>query len=118
MSRTRLIGQRGEDLAAAWLIARGRQVVDRNWRCAAGELDLITLDGDQLAVVEVKTRTGVGFGHPAEAVTAQKLHRLRRLTGLWLAAHHCRPAGIRVEVLAVLLPSHGPVRYELLAGER
>lgn len=118
MSRTQHTGQRGEQLAAAWLTARGRVVIDRNWRCPAGELDLVTLDGADLVVVEVKTRRGLGFGHPAEAVTTEKLHRLRRLTAHWLAAHDLHPAAVRVEVLAVLLPPSGPVRYELLAGER
>lgn len=118
MPDRRSTGRRGEDLAARWIEARGWRVIDRNWRCAAGEIDLVALDGRQLVIVEVKTRTGTGCGHPAEAVTDAKLHRLRRLAVHWLAAHDERPAGVRVDVIAVLLPPGGPARIELLAGER
>ena len=62
------VGRYGEKVAAAYLVEQGWQVLDRNWRGAAGELDIVALHGDELVVVEVKTRTGDGFGHPAEAV--------------------------------------------------
>ncbi|WP_169165894.1 YraN family protein [Cellulomonas taurus] len=111
------IGRRGEALAAQWVRSRGWRVIDSNWRCPAGEIDLVALDGEHLVVIEVKTRTGTGFGHPAEAVTASKLGRLRRLAAHWVAAHDLRPASIRVDVIAVLLLGHR-ARIELLAGER
>jgi putative endonuclease len=117
MDRQR-IGRRGEDLAARWITDRGWQVIDRNWRCPAGEIDLVARDRDHLVVIEVKTRTGTGCGHPAEAVTATKLHRLRRLAAHWLAAHDLHPASVRVDVLAVLMPPGGVPRIEWLAGER
>src|SRR5690606_3999779 len=94
------VGRYGERVAAAFLVERGWQVLDRNWRGPSGELDIVALDGDELVVVEVKTRTGDGFGHPAEAVTAAKLARLRRLAGQWLADHDVHPAGLRIDVLA------------------
>lgn len=97
------VGRYGEDVAEAHLRGRGWQVLERNWRCRDGELDLVALDGDELVVVEVKTRRSIAFGHPAEAVTAVKLARVRRLAAQWLAAHDVHPRSVRVDVIAVLL---------------
>ena len=110
------VGRYGERVAAAFLVERGWQVLDRNWRGPSGELDIVALDGDELVVVEVKTRTGDRFGHPAEAVTATKLARLRRLTGQWLASHDVRPRGVRIDVLAVHAGGAGAARVEHLVG--
>lgn len=116
MTTRQQTGRTGEDLAADWVRRRGWAVLDRNWRCADGEIDLVVRDGDDLVVVEVKTRRGLGFGHPAEAVTRAKLARLRRLAARWLSAHDLHPAGVWVEVLAVLLlPGAEPV-VERLEG--
>lgn len=110
------VGRYGERVAATYLTDAGWEVLDRNWRCASGELDIVALDGAELVVVEVKTRTGDGFGHPAEAVTAAKLARLRRLAALWLGAHDLHPAGVRVDVIAVRTSAAGAARVEHLAG--
>lgn len=110
------VGRYGEDVAAAHVTAQGWQVLDRNWRVAAGELDLVALDGDELVVVEVKTRRSTAFGHPAEAVTALKLGRIRRLAAQWLASHDARPASVRIDVIAVLLPRRGAAQVEHLVG--
>ena len=67
------VGRRGEQWAAERLEELGWTVLDRNWRGHAGELDIVALDGDELVLVEVKTRTGRGFGRPAEAVPDTKL---------------------------------------------
>lgn len=98
-------GVEGERLAAAWYEARGYQVVDRNWRCEIGEIDLVCRGPGLVVVVEVKARASDRFGHPAEAVTPAKQQRLRRLAGSWLAAHRDRSRGIpevRFDVAAVL----------------
>lgn len=110
------VGRYGEDVAAAHLTARGWRVLDRNWRCAEGELDVVAMDGDELVAVEVKTRRSTAYGTPAEAVTASKLARLRRLTALWLAAHDVRPASVRVDVVAVLLQDRGRAVVDHLVG--
>ena len=73
------LGAHGERRAARCYEDRGWQVVARNWRCRDGELDVVARDGQALVFCEVKTRTGTGFGHPAEAVTASKRRRLRSL---------------------------------------
>jgi putative endonuclease len=98
-----LIGRRGEDAAACHLVQQGYSVLDRNWRCRWGELDIVAADGSALVVVEVKTRTGHRFGTPAEAVTAAKYQRLRRLAGLWLDGQPSRFTAIRFDIVAVLL---------------
>jgi Predicted endonuclease distantly related to archaeal Holliday junction resolvase len=110
------VGRHGEQVAVRHLSERGWQVLDRNWRGEDGELDVVALDGDTLVVVEVKTRRGEGFGHPAEAVTGRKLRRLRRLAGQWLSEHELRPRQVRVDVVAVTLPRRGAARLEHLEG--
>ncbi|WNB84921.1 YraN family protein [Cellulomonas sp. ATA003] len=110
------VGRYGENVATRFVQDAGWQVLDRNWRGADGELDIVALDGTALVTVEVKTRRGVGFGHPAEAVTARKVARLRRLTAQWVAAHDVRPRSIRIDVIAVLVPRSGAAHVEHLVG--
>ena len=97
-------GRYGEDLAAQHLAAAGMQLLDRNWRCREGELDAVARDVDgTLVFVEVKTRSGTGFGEPAEAVGQVKARRLRVLACRWLAEHG--PGGgvdLRFDVIAVV----------------
>ena len=109
MSRAEL-GAMGEQLAVDHLTALGLTVLERNWRCRYGELDVIAADRGLRSVVfvEVKTRTTDGFGGIEEAVTPQKLRRLRRLAGLWLAAQQAGWAQIRIDVIGVRI-GRGPV---------
>lgn len=97
------IGALGEQLAVDHLQSLGLRVMERNWRCRYGELDVIAVDdAAQTAVfVEVKTRTSDQFGGVAQAVTPQKVRRLRRLVGLWLATHDGRWAQVRIDVVGV-----------------
>jgi putative endonuclease len=78
------LGARGEELAVAWYTGQGYTVLGRNWRCREGELDLVVSRDHCVVFCEVKTRTGTGFGLPAEAVTGEKQRRLRRLATRWL----------------------------------
>ena len=110
------VGRYGENVAASYLARAGWQMLDRNWRGPAGELDIVALQGTELVVVEVKTRSGDGFGHPAEAVTARKLARLRRLAAQWLDAHDLRPTSVRIDVIAVRTSPCGAARVEHFAG--
>ncbi|TCN58350.1 putative endonuclease [Rhodococcus sp. SMB37] len=103
MGRNQEVGIHGEELAAEHLESTGMVVLERNWRCRYGELDLIAQDGAVLVFVEVKTRTGLGYGTPAEAVTRVKAERLRRLAGLWLADQDRRWDRIRIDVVTVVL---------------
>lgn len=110
------VGRYGENVAASFLTQAGWQVVDRNWRGPSGELDIVALHGSELIIVEVKTRSGDGFGHPAEAVTPAKLARLRRLAGQWLDAHDLHPTGVRIDVIAVRTARSGAASVEHLVG--
>ena len=108
------LGRRGEQLAADYLVGTGMALVERNWRCALGEIDLIMRDGSETVFVEVKTRAGLGYGHPLEAITAVKLARLRRLAGAWCEAHPGEAAGMRIDAVAVVAPRGGGVTVEHL----
>ena len=113
------VGAYGERLAARYLARRGLQVLERNWRCAQGEVDIVALDGDCLVVCEVKTPPGPSFGDPVEAVTWRKAARLRRLAACWLAEHPGQVSGVgdvRVDVVGVLRPRTGPARVEHLVA--
>lgn len=87
MARKDELGRTGEQLAVEHLTTAGYTILDRNWRCSLGEIDIVAQQGATTVVVEVKTRSGLGFGHPLDAVTPRKLARLRRLAGAWCEAH-------------------------------
>ena len=96
------LGRAGEERAAAWYVERGYTLVDRNWRCRHGEIDLVVRRGPLVAFVEVKTRGGSAFGSPLEAVTFEKRRRLRRLAAAWIAAAPERPVEVRFDVVGIL----------------
>jgi putative endonuclease len=108
------LGKRGETLAASHLVASGYEVVERNWRCKIGEIDIIATKDDELVFVEVKTRSSLAFGHPLEAITVQKLARLRQLAGAWCDAHPGHHRRIRIDAIAIIAPTHGLVEIEHL----
>lgn len=96
-------GRAGEDRAAAYLRGVGWQIIDRNWRCPQGEIDIIAHDGRRVVVVEVKTRRSEMFGHPFEAVDARKRDRLWRLVAAWAGAHpeHARGRPVRIDLIGI-----------------
>lgn len=100
----RSVGSGGEDAVAAWYEEHGYKVVARNWRAGrAGELDLIARRGRTLVFCEVKTRSSLAFGAPAEAVGRQKQLRIRRLAAQWLREARPGPADrLRFDVASVL----------------
>ena len=108
------LGRRGEELATTFLVDAGYTVLDRNWRCNQGEIDIVAFDGTETAFVEVKTRTSVAFGHPLEAITTLKLARLRRLAAAWCQAHPGNHDRIRIDAIAVIAPLSGAAQIEHL----
>ena len=110
------LGAYGETVAARHLARAGLVLLDCNWRCDEGELDLVLREGDLLVVCEVKTRTGTGCGTPHEAVTEVKLDRLRRLAERWRAERGVRPAGVRIDLVAVLRGARGAAEVEHVRG--
>ena len=111
-----LLGRHGEDLAAGYLESLGMLVVERNWRCSEGEIDIVALDGDALVIAEVKTRRSLDYGHPFEAVGQEKLARLHRLGSAWCRARELRMPLRRVDVIAVVDDGGGEPVLEHLKG--
>lgn len=120
--RKDLLGRRGEELAADYLEGHGYRLLDRNWRCAAGEVDIVALHESEIVFVEVKTRSGLDFGHPFEAVTPRKLARLRRLSAIWCSERRAAGGlssgyvGVRIDIIAVVATGEGPPVIEHLEG--
>jgi len=101
------IGIRGEDLACAELERQGMQVLERNWRCRLGEIDIVAAEtgptGLTLVFCEVKCRSGLGFGHPLEAITYEKMRTLRQLAAVWMREHRRKASSIRLDAIGVVL---------------
>ena len=107
MAHNAELGRRGEQLAVDHLVGRGMTVVERNWRCRLGEIDIVAADlgdaGLTLVFCEVKCRSGLGFGHPLEAITFTKMQTLRQLAALWMREHRINASAIRLDAIGVVL---------------
>ena len=114
------LGTRGEDLAAAELERQGMVILDRNWRCRVGEIDIVAMDlgagNRSLVFCEVKCRAGLGFGSPLEAITYAKVRKLRQLAGEWLAASDITAQRIRIDAVGVVLLPHEEPQLTHLRG--
>ena len=108
MSTSLELGSFGEQIVVTYLTDAGLRVLDRNWRCREGELDIVAREGDALVFCEVKTRRGVGYGFPVEAVTFAKQRKLRVLAQRWLAAHDEHAPDLRFDVVGVLVRGTAP----------
>lgn len=97
-------GRAGEERAVTHLVQHGYQILDRNWRCRLGEVDIVAVHGGELVIVEVKARRTDRFGHPFEAVDARKRDRLWRVVHAWRAAHPdlARGRTPRIDVIGVV----------------
>ncbi|GAA2457925.1 YraN family protein [Streptomyces macrosporus] len=113
MNGREALGRYGEDLAARRLRELGMAVLDRNWRCRSGEIDIVARDADALVICEVKTRRAGSYEHPMAAVTPRKAARLRRLAARWLTerwlTRYGRPptGGVRIDLVGIVLPERG-----------
>ena len=110
------LGRFGEDLAEQYLRDIGFDVLARNWRCPAGEVDIVARDGIMLVVCEVKTRRGTGYGSPLEAVTPAKAARLARLGALARRALGTGPCPVRIDLVGVLVRRDGQIDLEHVRG--
>lgn len=110
------VGRWGEEVARRHLERAGLVVLDRNWRCEVGEIDLVLRDGSTLVVCEVKTRTSELHGTPHEAVTEQKAARLRVLGQRWSSEHLNGSPEVRIDLVAVLRPRRGATRVDHVRG--
>ncbi|PKQ17228.1 MAG: YraN family protein [Actinobacteria bacterium HGW-Actinobacteria-8] len=110
------VGRYGERVVAERLAALGWEVLERNWRCALGELDIVAVDHGCVVAVEVKTRRSATFGSPLEAVTPVKVARIRRLLAAWLASQPQTFPEVRIDVVGVTLPLAGAAQLEHVRG--
>ena len=113
MNANHILGRYGEERAVDYLAVLGYENVGRNWCCNAGEIDLVARDRDRLVFVEVKTRNGKGFGHPFEAITPDKVARMRKLVALWCKSRQIGATKVRLDAVSVLVSS-GRVNIEHL----
>jgi putative endonuclease len=115
------VGRFGEQVATEHLQAAGLRVIARNWRCREGELDIIARDGSELVFVEVKTRSSLAFGSPAEALGRDKTARIRRLATRWIEADRALGgaghwSSVRFDVVCVVRARSGTLDVQHLPG--
>lgn len=118
MHKNQQLGKYGEDRAADYFKTQGHEIVARNWRCGEGEIDLITFKAGRFVFTEVKTRSGNGYGHPFEAITADKVRRMRRLVAIWCeqrekSGQSVLGKKVRLDAISVLV-TNGRVAIEHL----
>lgn len=100
-AQRKALGDYGERLAARYLAEHDLRIVDRNWRCPDGEIDIVARDGRALVVCEVKTRSSDRYGTALEAITPEKAARLHRLGRRWAAEHGVHYSSLRIDVVTV-----------------
>ena len=100
------LGERGETIATAYLKGQRFTIVERNFRCKTGEVDIIARDGNSFVFVEVKTRRNLSFGPPQLALTPFKQRQISKAALTWLAKKKLFGANARFDVIAILLPDH------------
>lgn len=104
------LGRRGEDIAVEELRRKGHTILTRNYRCHHGEIDIIAKKHDVLEFIEVKTRTGKGYGHPASSVTRHKQRQISRSAQYYLAQHNLFDSPARFDVITIVIdPIQGPL---------
>jgi len=114
MATTAEVGRRGEDLAAKWLEERGYRILDRNYRFGREEIDLVCFqpneanDGGQIVVVEVKARSGTGYGAPEASVDHAKQKAILRVTEAYLHERRLMPSPVRFDVIAIVFGAGEP----------
>ncbi|MHA7271628.1 YraN family protein [Arthrobacter sp. HLT1-20] len=111
-----VLGQTGERMAADYLEDRGIRVIDSNWRCPSGEIDLVALDGDELVIIEVKTRRSRRYGDPLEALTRAKILRLRTLAVLWAREHQRVSGTVRIDAVGIVMDNSPSPSIDHLKG--
>ena len=108
MTKKRLqLGERGEEVSCLYLEGKGMDIIERNWKCQAGEADIIVRDGEDLVFVEVKARSSEAKGFPEEAVTAEKRRRYEHIALNYLFSHDLPSARVRFDVIALVLNGEG-----------
>lgn len=102
-TRKQISGIKGEELAVQFLLKKGYRIIDRNFRIRGGEIDIVALDGDTLAFIEVKARSTSEFGSPLEAITSWKLKSLIKTAHFYILKHPKLPSLMRIDAVAITL---------------
>lgn len=100
------IGKLGEDLATKYLEQQGYKVIERNFECRQGEIDIIAIDKNELVFIEVKTRTNLKYGKPVEAVNQNKQKHLTKAVRYYLYSRHLENEFVRIDVMEIYLYNH------------
>lgn len=115
MDRIRL-GALGEEAAVRHLMVRGYRIIERNWRCRLGEIDIIAMDGEELVIVEVRTKSRISFGTGAESVNLRKQRKLRQLALTFIHQHdqilNLSEVNVRFDVISVMREEGGRLRID------
>lgn len=109
-TKKQISGFKGEALAASYLAKKGYKIIDKNFRAVGGELDIIALDGDTLAFVEVKARSSSDFGTPLEAITPRKLKSIIKTAQFYKLKNPKLPDALRIDAVAIDLDSNDEVK--------
>lgn len=110
------LGATGETIAAEYLAELGYHIIARNWRIRDGELDLIARDHDDIVAIEVKTRSGDGYGSPLASITAAKAARIKRLLLSWVRSERPRASRLRIDAIGITIRAGQRPRIDHLRG--
>lgn len=116
MRRTAALGRYGEEVAVAYLQHQGMTVIERNWRCEVGEIDIVAREGSTLVICEVKTRSSTDFGAPVQHLTPRKMRRLRQLAYRWLVERQVHAPALRIDAIGVVQAATGAPIIDHLRG--
>ncbi len=115
MMKRRETGILGENLACEFLAHNGYRIIEKNFRCPGGEVDIVTQQEDTLVFVEVRTKRSRRFGGPEESITPVKMEKLRTVAAYYWQSHRDLPDSWRIDVVAIQMDSRGRVsRIELI----
>lgn len=98
-----LVGQKGEQAARDYLEQHGYSIIETNYRCRLGEIDIIARDGEMVVIVEVRTKTGLAFGRPEESINQEKARKLHRLALQYIQSNYHREVSSRIDLVAVMI---------------
>ena len=101
------LGAWGEAVAERYLIKKGYRITERNFRCKAGEIDIIAYDGTRLVFVEVKTRRNQKYGLPCEAVNASKIRHLIKTAAYYMMIHSMESRDARIDIIEIIKAESG-----------
>ncbi len=107
MDARKQIGARGEEKAVRYLAGKGYKIIDQNFKCRIGELDIIAMEGQTLVIIEVKTRSNLSYGLPCEAITAEKKRHILRTLRYYIMIHRLEDLDLRIDVIEILSTEEG-----------